>query len=350
MPRALLFQLLNAIEGKEPPDAFIIFRPGVNTTLKGDFLFDAAASKELMAAYVKHGTRIMIDWDHLSVNPKAPKEDRAASGWCDLELRSDGSLWACNVKWTAKGAQAIRDGEWIYTSPYFATDGKNRPVFLMNIALTNIPATDNLDALIAASVAASTTENTMLEKIAAALGLPPEATEDDILAAISAMCEKASVPAEAAPAVEAAAQLCALTGKATPRAALAMVSGLLENKASTAALSARVAELEGTVRQRDFDSVVKEGEQSGRLHPGNKARVLGKANGDPVALSGILEEITPDPRLAAPRDTQPGTAAGADVALSADIAGKRWGELTPSQKHRLANDNPALARSLRAVG
>lgn len=343
--------LLSEIGGVEPPSEFRVFRSGVNTTLKGPFLFDADAAAQLMAAYREHGVDVMLDWDHLSVTPGTPAKERRASGWCSIELRN-GELWATNVRWTAEADAGIRAKEWRYISPYFATDDQRRPVLLLNIALTNVPATDRLDALIAASVAAFPTEKPMdLSKFAAALGLPATASEAEILDAISKlMADKsedvAEAQAELAAAKEVQGELCSITGKRDARQALAVVAGLVENKSTAVTLSQRVNELESALRKRDFDAVVARGVAEGRIKPANKDRLVKKSGGDPVMLSAILEEIDPDPRLASATAQQPAPESASDAVST----GKRWSEMTPAEKHRLSNDNPTLARTLRAAG
>jgi len=82
------------------PTEFRLFVSGWNRTRKGSFLFDGVAAKSVMSEYAAHGVDLMIDLEHQSLNDDAPVEPTArdARGWCSLELRPDGSLWACNVK------------------------------------------------------------------------------------------------------------------------------------------------------------------------------------------------------------------------------------------------------------
>lgn len=115
-------------------------------------MFDAAAAKSVMAEYAKHGADLMIDYDHASLADAAIDSALAgrAAGWFDLELRN-GELWAVNVRWTPAADAALRAKEWRYTSPAFAIDNKGRVTRLLNVAITNLPATRRLDPLMAAS-------------------------------------------------------------------------------------------------------------------------------------------------------------------------------------------------------
>lgn len=56
------------------------------------------------------------------------------------------------MRWTPKAAKELTDGEWLYFSPAFSNEEKTgRILELINIALTNIPATRGMTPLVAAS-------------------------------------------------------------------------------------------------------------------------------------------------------------------------------------------------------
>jgi hypothetical protein len=126
------------------------------TTLKGTFILTDEGAREVMQRYVEHGTDLHFDYEHLSIEPEknANPELAAAAGWFDLELRPDG-LWATNIRWTPRAEKMLRDGEYRYISPAFHADEEGQIHELVNVALTNLPATDNLNALVAASMNAS---------------------------------------------------------------------------------------------------------------------------------------------------------------------------------------------------
>jgi hypothetical protein len=94
-----------------------------------------------MDAYRKHGIDLHVDYEH---------DMRIAAAWFRPEVRSDG-LWAVGVKWTPRASDMLRDGEYRYTSPTFGHDADMRIERVVNVALTNLPATDNQQALMAAS-------------------------------------------------------------------------------------------------------------------------------------------------------------------------------------------------------
>jgi phage I-like protein len=177
---SLLLDVLGA-GGRVPPTEFRLFRVGPNPTSHGELLFDAQAGAEVLLSFAEHGMdRLPIDYDHKSLRADAPVDAGRAAGWFVPELRG-GELWAGSVKWTPAADRALRDGEWRYISPVVRIDGERRVRRLVNIALTNLPAIQGLEPLVAASQT-TTTEITMSEKLCKALGAEDEAQGLVILA------------------------------------------------------------------------------------------------------------------------------------------------------------------------
>jgi phage I-like protein len=136
---------------RKPPTEFLIWEFGPVSTTKGDFLFDTEAAASVMAAWSDYGNRLTFDYEHKAVDPDRRPGDGKAAGSSLLELRSDG-LWTTDVRWTAMAATGLTAGEWLYFSPYFVSDEKTgRILELINIALTNVPATKGMTPLVAAS-------------------------------------------------------------------------------------------------------------------------------------------------------------------------------------------------------
>jgi Mu-like prophage I protein len=178
--------------GDEPPTEFCIYKAGLNTTLKGDLLFDEQAARDVLATFANHGVDMMIDLEHLSLDDEGPNFDPDARGWCRLELRN-GELWATDVSWTADGDARLREKRQRFISPVSIYDKKTRRIEkLLNIAITALPATDNLEPLVAASLNGEEELMTQeqLAAIAEALDLGPDASVEDILATIGAMVKK----------------------------------------------------------------------------------------------------------------------------------------------------------------
>lgn len=206
------------LSGGTLPTSFRLFQSGWNTTTHGDFLFDEEAARSVMAAYREHGVDLAIDLEHqmLDDEPSPDPTAKDARGWCRLELRSDGSLYAVDVRWTPDGAARLTARTQRYVSPAFLVDQQtNRIVEVINVAIVAMPATHDTPALIAANqkrrstMAATnplrarraklaTSAQTKLEKIAKTLELDgvDAFDEDLIIERIKVLFEEASAAGE----------------------------------------------------------------------------------------------------------------------------------------------------------
>lgn len=132
--------------GGEPPEWILIFPFGEYQTDHADapFLIDEEGMASVVAAFEARGNDLVIDYEHQTLDgDQAP-----AAGWIkELEARGKDGLWA-RVEWTEKGANYLRSGEYRYDSPVFNIDKKTKRVTeLLNVALTNWPASHNRTAL-----------------------------------------------------------------------------------------------------------------------------------------------------------------------------------------------------------
>lgn len=138
----------------QPPTEFRLFSYGWNDTEKGKFLFDQKAAADVMSAYKKWSVDVSIDLEHqmLDDQPSPDPTSKDARGWCNLELKADGSLWAVNVKWTPDGEARLTQKRQRYISPAFSFDPESKRIEqIINVAITSIPATHGTPALVAAS-------------------------------------------------------------------------------------------------------------------------------------------------------------------------------------------------------
>jgi len=138
--------LSEELVSNEPPVELLIIKYGETKTTKGDYRFDEKSAGILLNTYLSRGLKLYFDYSHLSIKPENEEQAKAA-GWFDLELRQDG-LYAINIKWTPKAEGMIRAKEFAYISPVIGLDKEGFVIRLINIALTNLPATSNLPPLI----------------------------------------------------------------------------------------------------------------------------------------------------------------------------------------------------------
>lgn len=125
-----------------------LFAFGENPTEKGVFLLTKADAAACLKAWQNRGTDLSWDYEHAVVKDGA--DNAPAAAWCGLEVRKDG-LWATNIRWTSRARQLIEAKEYRYFSPLFEHDDAGHVLNIINVALTNTPATWGIQPLIAAS-------------------------------------------------------------------------------------------------------------------------------------------------------------------------------------------------------
>jgi hypothetical protein len=131
-------------------------------TRKGTFVFDEKAAHHVRNEAEEFGNEFPLDYAHAMFTGFAlnPAEAGKAAGWFRPEVRG-GELWAASVTWTADATRYLKNREYRYISPTFEHEDK-RITRLLNVALTNIPASHNLQPLMAHSADASAWRGTAI--------------------------------------------------------------------------------------------------------------------------------------------------------------------------------------------
>jgi phage I-like protein len=170
----------------EPPEWVRLIPPGTFQTNDGRGPFHNMAPDKAIANTLAWlgGREAPAYYDHLSEYVEKTGQPAIAAGWIkDWRVAQDGAIEA-KVDWTKLADQRIRDKEYRYLSPVFATDKKTAQVVqLFGFALTNQPAINDLPALAAAQEHNPPKETDVSKLIAQALGLPETATEAELVAA-----------------------------------------------------------------------------------------------------------------------------------------------------------------------
>ncbi|MGH8782071.1 phage protease [Paraburkholderia sp.] len=290
----------------------------------------------MAATAASRGTDTSFDYEHQTLRAVENGKPAPAAGWFHtIEIR-DGAVWATGIEWTPAARQMIESREYRYTSPLFTYDKQSGNVLsLFNIALTNTPAIDGMDAVAASAIAALSSqplpENSMdelLERLRWMLNLPVTATAEDISAQLDKLKEMIGETATAATGFSLTAHLHALGSElSTTRTALAAASAQpgtgqpdpakFVPMDQFAAMQNRVAELSRQHEDRERNEQLDAGLADGRILPATKAYWETQPL---AALSTYLKVAQPMPALAGmqSRGTPP---AGSDVgtaALSAD--------------------------------
>lgn len=207
---------------------------------KGPWRLDAKSAQRLIGAVAQRANDILIDYEHQSLLCANNGQPVPAAGWIDgssLIWRDDPSaatgLFAVQVKWTDAAAAKIAADEYRYLSPVFSYDAKTGEVLdILNVALTNNPAIDGMQAVTVAatSLLASVSTNPqdpimeieeLLEQLRWLFNLPTLATIEQIAAEL----DKAKA---------------LINSNTTDAAATSLLDVLSAKNAEIAALSAQV--------------------------------------------------------------------------------------------------------------
>lgn len=338
----------------EPPSEFRIFTKGEVRTRKGKFLFDDESAAAVTREALDFGNEFPLDYAHSMFSALAPNpaEAHKAAGWFRPEVR-DGELWACDVTWTPAATSYLKNREYRYVSPTFEHEDK-RIKRLINVALTNVPATHKLKPLMAHSLgdeceaaleqeglrllkvqlglpavdpdgpdnttglpsrataaAASAEGDNDMKTVALAVGLPSEAAESEVLSRITLHREIT-------------AEVQKVTGKDNAREALGTILAWKEETTKLDAAQKRVAELESTVRLREVEEKVEEKIRTGFLEPARRdfAVELGMSNDKMFTayLDGLTSKIVNREEVANPRHRSGSVDLDIDVPPPAELA------------------------------
>ena len=219
---------------------------------------DRAAFEKLIADWKANGAKeILMDFEHQSEVEKIDSNTTAAAWISNLSIDDERGLVG-DVKFTDQGAEAVSNRRLRFLSCTWYTDKAGRPMKMTTVALTNKPNIPVAPILNkepvpgVKNVEEKKGSEMDIEKLKQALGLPAEATEEQILAAIKegqdakakaaelqANAEKAALEAEAEDFAEKNSKKCnkdVLKAQyiANKDVAKALVEGIPETTAPTA--------------------------------------------------------------------------------------------------------------------
>ena len=231
---------------------------------------DEQGAQEIIAAFKTRGNDMVIDYEHQTLSEaQAP-----AAGWIkDLVWKGKEGLWAI-VEWTQKAKDYLDNREYRYFSPVMALRATDRSIIkLINVALTNTPATNNLRPIVAKlQMDLSTTndkEDNMLEKLKKMLGLAADAAEEKVTDAIEVLVNKLKVFETAAPVIACKEILDALGAKteAGKEEVIQIVASLKAPGDVAKTLSLKVADLTKELNTMKKDGLVTLALKEGKTSP-----------------------------------------------------------------------------------
>lgn len=161
------------------------------------WVMNAAVAQTLIAQFAKRTNPMVLDYEHQTYLSADNGQPAMAAGWIDtlrwLEPSEGvaGGLFA-SVRWTERAAAHIAAEEYKFISPVFTHDPKTGAVLrLLNAALTNNPAIDDMQAVSARLTANFLTKeqnimelDELLERMRYWLNLPTLSTPQEVVAEI----------------------------------------------------------------------------------------------------------------------------------------------------------------------
>lgn len=144
---------------------------------------------------------MLIDYEHAIIAAIESHQEVPASGWLKaggFEYVDGVGLCSNNWEWTAKAQGYIEAKEYKYLSPFILYDKSGDVFGLINVALTNTPALDQLpQAKLAAAAQDFLSQQfedsqmkEFLKLMCKKLGLPETATDEELLAAANSAFNK----------------------------------------------------------------------------------------------------------------------------------------------------------------
>lgn len=339
------------------PDWIRIFPSGwVETTKYPRFLCDDESMNLVIADFEDRGVDIVVDYEHQTLSGgKAP-----AAGWIkELEARPDG-LWG-RVEWTKEAAGYLKNREYRYHSPVFWTrDSDQRVVELLQVSLTNSPATKHQDPLInknkggnemdffklvlqALGLTGEQDETKVLGVLKAAresagrviqaLGLKPETGPNEIETAVRELKAKADSPPPASAQVV---SFLGLSAGATEPEILAELQTLKTGGPEAATMQAEIKELKADRLKRDVDSLVGLALKEGKVTAAQEPWLRGYASKDlEGAKTYVAKAIQVVPLDKLPPGQAPGGGDGLtetqlQINKALGVSKEAWGKYGPA--------------------
>ena len=114
------------------------------------WMLDAKIAQQVIDRAAAKKTDTLIDYEHQSLHTEWNGQPAPAAGWFRELAWRDSGLHAVGVKWSDRARQMIAAREYRYISAVFSYLPSGEVLEIISVALTNTPALDGLEALVAA--------------------------------------------------------------------------------------------------------------------------------------------------------------------------------------------------------
>ena len=273
-----VLSLVIASEGDKAPEEVQLLPFGVHKTCKGTFTLDKPGAEQIMTLFRAKKNDAVIDYEHQTDHDViAP----AAAWITELVNKGEKGIWG-KVNWCKRAEDMVVNREYRYLSPVFIADAAGRILKFCHAALTNDPAFDGMEPIVAKETGGNAEtqkeENLKMKNILELLGLAATATEEEALNAIKALKEAAASGAVACKNVlEALGMKSGATESEVTGTIMAMKSG----SDKTPELVVKVQQLTAKLAEREADDLVEVAMKSGKISPAQTEWAKNYATKDP---------------------------------------------------------------------
>lgn len=327
--RSALCSELRLVDGNAPTH-IELFPPGPKLVGLDGRQWQLPDPAALVARARKHPLQLPVDLEH-ATHIKGPKGEPApAYAWMvDYEVGPRGEVLA-EVAWNAAGRELVVSGAVKYVSPAFRFDNDNNVISIESAGLTTKPN------FVMAALNSEGQEETMNE-IRKLLGLPDDADEAAVMAAITKLVD-------AAKQVEAAAETAA---DALPETAPEVVTA--RNKAPSLdlyvprtdydalvararAADERIARIERDAREREINRLLDDATGAGKISPSTRDYYLAACR-EAGGIERFREFVAQAPVILAPSSKLDGrpTPKQSDALTADELAVCRASGITPEE-------------------
>ena len=230
----------------------------------------------------------------------------------------------------------ISGGEYLFYSPaFYAESESNRVVELINIGLTNDPATKDMRPLVAARAVISTERDTMSKTVFVALTGRDDADEAAALSAAMALTDLRK-------------EIFTLTGKQSFSEALGVLHANSVAAAEVVKLSAEIDQLRGAQRKIEIDKLVDEASRAGKVPPTKVEALKALGSRDIEALRATIDLLPTMPGQApSPKPAPASDSSVVVVELSAGDRGRRASSASSPRRSKLTRRNGSRSPTTR---
>lgn len=274
----ILMPLAGSDLAGQPPEWIQLLSFGEVRSTKGDFIVDEESLREIVGWFQGRGNDLVIDYEHQTLGDAVAP----AAGWVkELESRGPDGLWA-RVEWNEQARRYISNKEYRYLSPVvLVRKADAHAVAIHSVGLTNAPAINGMPALV--NKADKEVLEMNLAGIAKKLGLPENATEEQVLAALDGLQARSDLVAHK--------ELLTLLDLKED-AKLEEVKGAviaLKNPSGYVSIQ-QFNELAQKLALKERDELVEQALKSGKVAPAQKEWAEAYALKDPEGFKAFLEK------------------------------------------------------------